>query len=515
MPNGAHKIVRAFSELGVEVCFANPGTSEVHLVRALDEVRRVRACLTLHENVATGAADGYARMAGFPAMALLHLLPGLANGLSNLHNAKRAASPVVTVVGQHSSWHVAFDSPITGNIPSLASCVSGWVREARRPECAAQDARDAVHAALDPPGCVATLIVPVDVQSSEAGENDVARLRPAKRRTERVDVDMVECLASLLRQGRQTALYLGGSALSEAGLWLAAQIAAATSCTVFSASHPARAERGGGLPWFASIPYFPEQAASALEGITALVGVGASRPVYMFGAVDGSSSPVPQGCTVIGTGTADAYHVLQAIADCLGVQDARLPVPHVNVDFPRDLLNGRSTGGTVARMLPADAIVVDESGTSCTGYLEFASLARRHTRLGVTGGSIGMGLPVAVGAAVACPGQRVLALQADGGGMYTPQSLWTMARESLDVTVVLLSNRRYAILDVEYARAGFRDVGPLATSLVDLSQPELDWVKLAEAQGVPGTRVSTVPQFEMALARSLTTSGPMLIDVPL
>ena len=99
--------------------------------------------------------------------------------------------------------------------------------------------------------------------------------------------------------------------------------------------------------------------------------------------------------------------------------------------------------------------------------------------------------------------------------MYTPQSLWTMARESLDVTVVLLSNRRYAILDVEYARAGFRDVGPLAASLVDLSQPELDWVKLAEAQGVPATRVSTVPQFEMALARSLATSGPMLIHVPL
>jgi acetolactate synthase-1/2/3 large subunit len=511
---GADSIVEAFSTAGVRVCFANPGTSEVHLVRALDAHASIRACLALHENVATGAADGYGRMAGKPALALLHLLPGLANGLANLHNARRARSPVVAVVGQQATWHVAADSPITGDVAALASVLSTWVRESTSTSTAGRDASDAVAAALGPPGGVATLIVPVDVQRAETAV-EPADAGCISRPSSPPDGDGIEAAARLLLEGRRSALYLGGSGLDAQGLCLAARIAAATGCQVFAASHFARMDRGGGVPYFPTIPYFPEQARPALEGLTGLVVSGASRPVYMFGSVDGQSSPVPDGCAVVDIGRGDAVQALEAVASVLGPLPALRSESNEPGGSAASPLDVSSAGSTVARALPPDSIVVDESGTSGTGYHAQAPFAVAHTCLGLTGGAIGMGLPVAIGAAVACPDRRVVSLQADGSTMYTVQALWTMAREGLDVTVVLLSNRSYGILSLEFARAGLDPLGPVASSLIDLSNPVLDWVHLAEGHGVPATRATTVDRLETSLRRSFETSGPMLIEVQL
>jgi acetolactate synthase-1/2/3 large subunit len=509
MVTGADLIVQGLAASGVNVCFANPGTSEVHLVRALDSAASIRACLALHENVVTGAADGYGRMTGRPAMALMHLGVGIANGIANLHNARRAHSPVVAVVGQHATWHRAADSPIASDIAALANVVSLWVREPATADHAGQDACDAVTAAIGRPRGVSTLIVPIDVQSAPARQHD---LDPATVPAEpALDSARVNAAADVLRAGSTTVLWLGGSALSAEGLRIAAGLSEASGCKVYTETHAALTERGGGIPSFPSVPYFPEHAVVALSGVSAHVLVGMRRPVYMFGTADGISSPIDRGDVVVDLSSFDARAVLEALASALGPLPRPAPTLQ-GVEGQSGRLDPKSAGVTVARLLPADAIVVDESGTSGGGYQTASSQANRHTRLGITGGAIGMGLPVAIGAAVACPGRRVIALEADGSGLYTVQALWTMARESLDITVVVLVNHRYAILGTEFARAGVGSLGPLASSLIDLSNPTIDWVRLAEAHGVPATRVATVEDLEAAFARSLHVPGPTLIE---
>jgi acetolactate synthase-1/2/3 large subunit len=506
---GADVLVRELAALDVTTCFANPGTSEVDLVRALDTLGSIRSCLALHENVVTGAADGYARITDHPAMALVHLGPGLANGIANLHNARRAHSPVVTVVGQHPTWHLAADSPLSSDIESLAGVVSCWVGQPTDVSDLGQAVHDAVAAARRPPKGVATLIVPMDVQRAEAAPHRTGCFAAAPNRP--VAAEQIAAAIEALRKGAATILWLGRGALSAEGLVTAARIQAATDCRVFSESFPSRLERGGGLPAFPSVPYFPEHASVAIKGASAHVFVGMARPVYMFGGPNGSSSPVPANDQVVELADDAPHCVLEMLASALG------PLPDVPHKAPEvracsGSLDPESAGITVARLVPDGAVVVDESGTSGTGYQTASAASARHVRLGVTGGSIGMGLPVAIGAAVASPDRRVIALEADGSGMYTVQSLWTMARESLDITVVVLANRRYAILETEFARAGTEPIGALASSLIDLSNPTLDWVRLAEGHGVPATRVTTVEDLETALARSFADPGPALVE---
>jgi acetolactate synthase-1/2/3 large subunit len=169
-------------------------------------------------------------------------------------------------------------------------------------------------------------------------------------------------------------------------------------------------------------------------------------------------------------------------------------------------------GQTLAALQPDGAIVVDEGATSGLAWFALSAAAPPHDCLSLTGGAIGQGLPSAVGAALACPDRKVVAFQADGSGMYTLQSLWTMARESLDVTVVVAANRAYRILQAELGRAGIFEPGPKAASLTDLTHPELDWVSLAKGMGVPGTRVDTAEAFADAFRRAIAAPGPKLIE---
>ena len=509
--NGAEAILRTALASGVELCFANPGTTEMPLVAALDRVAGIRPVLALFEGVCTGAADGYGRMLDKPAATLLHLGPGFANGIANLHNARRARTPIVNWIGDHATWHLAADAPLTSDIVSLANPVSGWVRSVRRAEDAGLDAAAAIEAALAAPGQVATLIVPADCQWSEApGPGPIARRStPAA-----VASDRIERAAQALRGG-DAALLLGGLALRSGGLRAAARVRAACGARLLHDVFVARLERGAELPAIERLPYFPEQAIAALARLRSLVLVDARDPVSFFGYPNVPSRLAPDGCERIELAAPgeDAVGALEALADALGAprEGAAVAAPP-RPALPTGALDVASLGQALAALQPEDAIVVDESATSGAAWFAHAASAPRHTVLGLTGGAIGQGLPTAVGAAIACPGRKVIALQADGSGMYTAQALWTMARESLDVIVVVCANRAYRILQIEVARAGIAEPGPAARRLTDLSHPALDWCALARGMGLPAVRATDADGFAKALADALAEPGPALIE---
>ena len=512
MTSGAERLIAAALASEVDVCFANPGTTELPLVAALDTVPGVRSVLGLFEGVCTGAADGYARISGRPALTLLHLGPGFANGIANLHNARRARTPVVNLIGDHATWHVAADAPLASDIPSLASPVSGWVRTSSTAAGLADDVADAIAAARTPPGQVATLIIPVDCQWDDAPEAPVAPRASAAPGA--VSSDAVDLAAKAAAAGSSTVLYVGGSALRARGLRAVTRIQAATGCRVYAETFAATADRGRNVPWLRSLPYFPERALEALDGAQTMVTAGALPPVSFFAVRGVPSVLIPEGCALVELAAPgdDTVTALEAVADSLGADRDVALEGRPMLDVPSGgALTADGVGRAVAALLPDDAIVIDEAATSGLGFTMVAPSAAPHTTLALTGGAIGTGLPLAVGAAVAAPGRRVVALQADGSGMYTLQALWTMARESLDVTVIVFSNRRYAILGVELVRAGI-DPGPVAGSLTDLSHPDLDWTSLAKGMGVPASRATTTDELVTHLRASLQTAGPTLIE---
>ncbi|HTO71047.1 MAG TPA: acetolactate synthase large subunit [Myxococcota bacterium] len=510
--NGAEALIRTAAGAGVEICFANPGTTEMHLVAALDAAPGIRPVLALFEGVVTGAADGYARLAGKPALTLLHLGPGFANGIANLHNARRAHSPIVNVIGDQATWHLAADAPLTSDIESLARPVSRWVRKTATPAELAGDCADAVAAARAGAGGVATLIVPADCAWGDApGPVTAKRVEPRAQ----VEGRAVDGVAARLRSGAPALLLLGGDALGARGLAAAARVAAKSGARCFLGTFPARVERGAGLPPFAKFPYFPEQGVELLSGVRELVLAGAVEPVAFFGYPKLPSRLAPAGChiSVLAGPDEDASGALEALADALGAKpDAGVRAARESFPEASGKLTSETLGRTLARLQPEGAVVVDEAATSGAQWFGLAAGAAPHTVLSLTGGAIGQGLPNAVGAALARPDRRVIAFQADGSGMYTVQSLWTMARERLDVTVLVCANRAYRILKVELARADISSPGPAARSLTDLQPPELDFVSLARGLGVPGERVETAEQLAAALARSFATPGPMLVE---
>ncbi len=502
--NGAQAVIRTLVDAGVEVCFANPGTSEMHFVAALDDVPRMRAVLTLFENVATGAADGYARMTGRPAATLLHLGPGLGNGWANLHNARRGRAPLVNVVGDHALAHKRLDAPLESDVDALAGAV-GWVRRSLTTAHVGDDVADAVAAASR--GQVATLVLPADVSWSEGGAlglPSAARPRPL------VPAEVVADAAGALGPG--TVLFLGGDALTAEGLLAAARVAAGTGARLMAETFPVRMTRGAGLPDVPKLPYPPQAALPALAGTTGMVLAGATAPVSFFGYPGLPGSFVPEGCpvSVLAEPGESVVEALQALAEKVGAEPA-LADPH-RPEIPDGPLTPATLAAVLGAVLPEQAIVIDESLTSGGGLFAATAGAPRHDVLSLTGGAIGDGLPMAVGAAVACPDRPVLAVQADGSAMYTIQALWTMAREQLDVTVVICNNGAYAILAGELANVGATAGGERAGRLLDLGSPSLDFAALATGMGVPGQRVTTAPELAAAVRRALAEPGPHLVD---
>ncbi len=508
---GAESLVRTARDGGVEVCFANPGTTEMPLVTALDSVRGMRAVLGLFEGVCTGAADGYARMRGKPAMTLLHLGPGFANGLANLHNARRAHTPVVNVVGDQATWHLAADAPLTSDIAGLAAPMSRWVKANTSVETLGVDTAEAIRRSLEPPGGVVTLTVPADCQWSEGGA--VARVGSPSPRSS-VSGAAIEQAAAVLRRKQSAAMLLGGQALTRRGLEAAARVAAASGCRLLSETFSARIERGSGIPAVTRLPYFPEQASEALAGARTLILAGAKDPVSFFGypGVPSRLAPAGSALEILAKVEEDVTSALEALADALGAAKRSSSTSPETPSVPTGPLTPATLGAAIAALQPDGAIIVDEAATSGGPYGSLAAGAKPHSCLMLTGGAIGQGLPTAVGAAIACPDRRVIAFQADGSGMYTVQALWTMARESLDVTTVLCSNRAYRILQIEAARAGNVEPGPKLRGLTALEPPVLDWSALARGFGVPAVKVETADDLVIHHGRAHAERGPTLIE---
>jgi acetolactate synthase-1/2/3 large subunit len=510
--NGAQALIRTLVASGVDVCFTNPGTSEMHFVAALDDVPEMRGVLALFEGVATGAADGYGRMTGRPAATLLHLGPGLGNGLANLHNARRARTPIVNIVGDHALDHQRYDAQLQSDIETVARNVSTWIRSSGSASAVAGDAADAVRAALGPPGQIATLLLPADVSWSDGAEA-VAPRAPVEAPP--VAAASLETIAAVLLGDEPSALLVGGRAFHGPALVDAARVAHATGAKLLGETFPARMERGAGRPTVERLAYLAEFATMQLEGLRHLVLVDAPSPVSFFAYPGKASDLVPDGCRVhhLGGPGDDVSAALAALAEAVGASALEPPLQGPSrPDLPTGDLTADSVARALGALLPEDAIVSDESNTSGLFAPGHTAGCPPHDWLTLTGGAIGQGLPVAVGAAVACPDRPVLALEADGSALYTLQALWTMAREGLDVTVVLYNNRSYSVLNMELDRVGGGEAGPVARSLFDLSGPEIDHVALATGLGVPASRADTADAFVTQLDAALAEPGPHLIE---
>jgi len=512
--NGAESLVKTLLRGGVNTCFANPGTSEMHFVSALDRVPGVRCVLGLFEGVVTGAADGYYRMTDKPAATLLHLGPGLANGLANLHNAKRAHSSIVNIVGDHAGYHLHHDSPLTSDIHSIAKPVSDWIRSSRSARGVGGDAADAIAVANAPRGQIATLILPADTAWTEGG---VVGVITAPAAPKPVPSEVVDEVVAALREGSAMML-VGYKGLRAEPIALAAAIGAKTGTEVMSIGRSSRIERGAGRVAIGRIPNPLENIRKRLSTMRTLILVDEEVPVTFFGFPGRNSEIVPEGCRVLTLANPgdDVTGALRAVAEALGAKASDVaPQTLARPDMPTGELTLDKVAHAISALMPEQAIIADESITSGRNLFPATEGAPPHDWLQLTGGAIGMGIPLATGAAVACPGRQVINLQADGSGMYTLQALWTQAREKLNVVTVIWANRTYKILRGELVNVGAGEPGKIASAMLDIDDPAIDWVSLAKGMGVEGARATTMEEFSSAMRAGLSRNGPFLIEVVL
>lgn len=511
--NGAESLVRTLIAGDVDVCFANPGTSEMHFVAALDKVDGMRCVLGLFEGVVTGAADGYARIAEKPAATLLHLGPGLANAAANLHNARKANSPVVNVVGEHATYHVAMDSPLTADIEGIARPFSHWVKTSPKATEIAADAAEAIQAANTSPGQVATLILPADTAWGESNGPAEVAAAPARAR---VDEAAIANAVRVLKSGEPTALVMTGMALREYPLNLAGRIAATTGAAVMAQGANARIQRGAGRVPVERVPFNVDLALKFLAPYKHVILIGAKPPVAFFAYPNKPSFLTPESCEVhrLASLDEDLVQALEWLADEVGATNAqaKVQVPE-RPPVPTGALTKDSIAAALGAAIPENAIVCDESVNTGRGFFTLTAGAPEHDWMNNMGGSIGLGLPMATGASIAAPDRRVLALSGDGSAMYTLQALWTQARENCRVTNVIFSNRIYEILHGELPKVGVQNPGPKALDMLDLKRPDLDFVSLAKGMGMEATRVETADGLVRALQASFDEPGPSLIDV--
>ena len=488
----------------------------MHLVQAIDAVPAMRGVLCLFEGVCTGAADGYGRMKGTPATTLLHLGPGLGNGIANLHNARRAATPIINIVGNHALYHVALDAPLTSDIDTLANNVSCWIKSDSTADSLAGDGMEALLASLTArdgsAGQIASLIIPADACWSDA--QAVAAALPVPQQP-LVDDALVSEVAGAIDSN--TLILIDGDGLGVEARIAANRIAKKTGCRVALGCFPARIDGGAGLPSSERMPYFPEHVLGFLKGVTNLVLAGAETPASFFAYPDTPGVLVPHGCEVtrLSSRAQNTTHALEAVAEALGIADGDYDSDEAGLpDLPSGKITTGAVGIALAHQLAEGSIICTDSGGGGAAYLPTRG-CQPHTWLNLTGGSIGQGGPVAIGAAVACPDQEVYALIGDGASMYTNQAFWTQAREGLNVTSVVFNNSKYGILETEYLRLGVNEVGERAADLFDLSRPSINFVQLAASMGVPGQAVESVEEFVRALEYAKGVDGPYLIEARL
>ena len=512
--NSADALLKTLIANGLEVVFANPGTSEMHLVAAIDHHPEVRPILGLFEGVVTGAADGYARMSGKAAANLLHLGPGLGNGFANIHNAKKARTPMLNIVGDHATYHLQYNAPLTSDLDGLAKASSDWVGRSLSPDDLSSLGSQAWSEAHKFPGQIATMLVPADCAW---GETD--NIGPVVKRPDPLKVDdkKIDEAFKALSSSTNAMLFIGGDFLDEESVTLAGKIATSANCRLATDTFVKRHRRGRGITKVEPIPYFAEMAEEHLKGIDVIVFIGTRPPVSFFAYPGKKSYLSPEEAQLIELSSPlqDGKYALNALSDLFGGTriDKQL-IPNETIDMPiSGTLGPDNIGPIFAGLLPEETIVCDEAATSGFFVTPHAWNAKPIDWLALTGGSIGQGLPLATGAAIAAPDRPVVCLHGDGGAMYTVQALWTQARESLNVTNIIFSNRSYAILKVELDRVGALGTGDRAASMFSLDDPAISWPSLAQSLGVDGYTAATVEEFKKALSNSLISEGPSLIEV--
>ena len=512
--NGAESLVRTLALNGIEVCFTNPGTSEMHFMAALDHTNALRCILGLQENIVTGAADGYGRMAEKPAATLLHLGPGLGNGLANLHNANKGGTGIVNIVGDHATYHLEYNAPLTADIEGIARPVSNWVKTSPTAGDVAADGAEAVRQAGTHPGRIATLVLPADTAWGNGAAPVLAYKpnSPADPSTEAVE----KAAKTLLKAGDAGALYLKGNVLREPGLTLAGKIAAQTGTKLIAPTSNARMDRGAGRVQVTRVPYVVDAALDLLSPLSDVVGIGDADPVAFFAYPDKPSRVLPESCSIqqLSLEDEDGERALEMLCDALDAHSATPEVAERRADkgLPEGKLDQNKIAAMVSALLPENAIVIDESISSGRHLNWQTAGALPHSWLSLCGGSIGAGVPLAVGSAIACPDRKVVALQADGSAMYTIQGLWTQAREELDVTTIVYANRAYAILQGEMKAVGVEEPGKVAEDMFGLDRPDLDFVSIANGMGVEAERVDDASDLVKAFQHGLATPGPYLIE---
>jgi acetolactate synthase-1/2/3 large subunit len=512
---GAQSLLETLMSCGVEACFANPGTSELHLVAALHSEERLRSILCLFEGVATGAADGYGRMAGKPAATLLHLGPGLGNGWANLHNAKKAKTPLINLVGEHTTWHLPLGAAITSDLQGVSASISDWTKTSVKASDVGLDVAQSFQAAMANGGQIATLILHADA-TWETGGIIGKRLAP-KPKHQIMDAE-IDKAATILTSGRRVAILTTGPSLWGEGREACTRIASKTGATFFCNALNSRMERGAGRMEFSRIPGWGQTAREMLAEFDELIIVGTGLPVLAFGHPSFESILVPETVklTKLAGPEDDVVGIFRVLSDAVGAPSEsisdHLLCQRVEYDLSVGPLTGDAIGRAINRFLPEGAIISDESGTGGAAYFPLTAGAIPHDCLFLTGGSIGQGLPVALGAAIACPDRKILCLQADGSAMYTLQALWSMARERCDVTVVIFSNRQYGILMRSLEQYGISELRNQVPDLFDLSNPDLQWSKLAEGMGVEGHVCDTAEDFNRIFSDCISRKGTQLIE---
>ncbi|MDO8900971.1 MAG: acetolactate synthase large subunit [Phenylobacterium sp.] len=509
--NGADALIETLLANEVDACFANPGTSEMQFVAALDGQPKMRPVLCLFEGVATGAADGFGRMADRPACTLLHLGPGYGNGLANLHNARRAHTPLVNVIGDHATYHRQYDAPLNSDIPTIVGPNSLWVKSADSADEVAAITAEAVAASYGPPGGPVSLILPAD---SAWTETRVGAVKAEKPQRHAPAAEAVEAAARAIRAAKKPVLLIGGQACRAQAMVQAARLSA-HGVRVLADTFVARQARGAGHFQPGRMQYFGEAALADLAGTDLMLLAGTTQPVAFFAYPDRPSLLVPEGCDLmtLATRAEDAVAGLRALADALGAPASGPAQPLKRPEAaPTGPMTPQAAGVSIARHLPEGAIICDDSVTSGGGVASQTGTAAPHEVLALTGGAIGQAIPLSIGAAVACPDRKVLSLNGDGAAMYTVQGLWTIARENLDVTVVVFANHAYRILGIELNRTGAGEAGPSAAKLLDLGDPKIDWVSMAKAMGLPAVRCDTAESFETVFAGAMRQTGPMFIE---
>jgi len=510
--NGAESLVKTMLQNGVDTVFANPGTSEMHFVAALDSHPEMNCILCLFEGGTSGGADCYYRMKRDVAGTLLHLAPGFGNAYANLHNARKANSGIVNVVGDHATHHLAYESPLKGDIQGISQSVSHWTRSSLDAPSVASDGADAIRAARARNGQIATLVLPANTAWSPADGPAHAAPPPALHRPSPAEI---EAAAQALTQPG-AALLIGGDALFGNLRQIAGKIAAKTRARLMADTLIPRISKGAGEPVITQLPYPVPPKIETLATTTSITLVGTDRPVAFFAYPETPSLPEQPGTqiTQLCRPEMDIAWTLSALADATGANKASVQTYTLDLPaLPTGPVTLEKVGAALAHLLPENAIVCNEAVTSGFKVAPPLSTARPHDMLGGTGGAIGWSLPGAAGAAIACPDRKVVVLTGDGSAMYTSQSLWTMAREGLDVTVVVFANKGYQILRDELLNVGVQSYGQNAQAMFDVEKPALDWVALAKGHGVPGSRADDLESFVKALDEGLSTDGPSLIEL--